>query len=854
MKKIKLYTYLLIGFLLQLTNAYAQEKKLKLTPEEFQKWSIIQKEDIAPDGQWISYMLDYESENDTLFIQNTENLKRLSFPKATKMEFSPDGKWSVVMEKQAFYLVDLKNNQQQKIENVITTEFSADSRYLYLLLKEKKLQILDLKTALSKQFSGINSFLLASNNTLAVLDSSGISVIISKDNYSRKQIFQKENATITNMLWNHTATALAFTEKLPANNVVDSKYNLYYYDITESRLSIFDPNNKPELNNLFVMNPGVLTRMRFAADDQKLFFYMAPPNVKESAANQPEIWDTALPLEFPTQKYIGDTKKIPKLLSWNPKSDKIQLIGTNERPDVKLSMSRKLAITYNNIQYEPQFTAEKPVDLYLMDLESGKEQLFLKKQELTTPQLATSADERYISYFRDENWWIFDTKTNTHKNLTAALSVPFYDIDFDRPGTAPPFDNAYWTDNNKLLLTDQYDIWMLSPDGSANRITNGRENKISYSIPFSEIPSFKPFSLSNFGRPSLVLSKGLIFQSIGNNKESGYSLYMPNKKLKTLFYSNSGCSTLNRATMGNSYIFKEQTVSISPRIKFANSYTVVPKTLFQSNPQYVKYEIPQAELISFKNKNKTDLKGILYYPVGYNPNKKYPMIVYIYEKLSAGYHKFLRNNNFDGIGFNPINYNLDGYLVLFPDIEYQIGNAGKSALDCVESAIEAVSKKGIVDLNNIGIIGHSYGGCEVNYIVTQTPRFKAAVSGAGINDLTSFYFYYHLDTDRSNMWRIENDQYRMGKSFFEDKQGYLNNSPVMHSDKITTPMLIWSGKEDHNVPLEQSMELYMSLRRQNKKALLLLYPEEQHIITKPENQLDLKQRTKQWFDHYLKGI
>ncbi|MFC5683603.1 S9 family peptidase [Flavobacterium sp. MAHUQ-51] len=854
MKKIKLYTCLLSGILLQLTNAYAQEKKLKLTAEEFQKWSIIQKEEISPDGQWISYMLDYESENDTLFIQNTENLKRLCFPKATKMVFSPDSKWSVVMGKQGFYLVDLKKNKLQKIDNVITTDFSADSRYLYLLLKEKKLQILDLNKTESKDFSGINSFFLGSNNTLAILDSSGVSIISPKDNYSRKQIFQKENATITNLLWNNTATALAFTEELPANNVTDVKYNLYYYDIMESRLSIFNPNNKPELNNLNVINPGVLTRMRFAADDQKLFFYMAPPNVKESDANQPEIWDTALPLEFTSQRYKGDTKKLPKLLSWNPKSDKIQLIGTNERPDVKLSMSRKLAITYNNLQYEPIFTTEKPVDLYLIDLESGKEQLFLKKQELTTSQLASSADERYISYFRDKNWWIFDRITNTHKNLTAVLGVPFYDVDFDRPSTAPPFDNAYWTDNNKLLLTDQYDIWMLSPDGSAERITSGREHKISYSIPFSEIPSFKPFSLSNFGRPSLVLSKGLILQSRGNNEESGYSLYMPNKKLKTLFYSNSGCSTLNRATMAGSYIFKEQTVSISPKIKFANSNSKAPKMLFQSNPQYVKYEMPQAELISFTNKIKTDLKGILYYPVGYNPNKKYPMIVYIYEKLSVGYHKFLRNNNFDAIGFNPINYNLDGYLVLFPDIEYQIGNAGKSALDCVESAIEVVAKKGIVDLNRLGIVGHSYGGYEVNNIVTQTPRFKAAVSGAGISDLTSFYFYYHLETDKSNMWRIEDQQFRMGKSFFHNKQGYLNNSPIMHSDKITSPLLIWSGKEDINVPKEQSMELYMSLRRQNKKALLLLYPDEPHSLVKYENQLDLKKRTKQWFDYYLKGI
>mgnify|MGYP005826884273 FL=1 len=99
----------------------------------------------------------------------------------------------------------------------------------------------------------------------------------------------------------------------------------------------------------------------------------------------------------------------------------------------------------------------------------------------------------------------------------------------------------------------------------------------------------------------------------------------------------------------------------------------------------------------------------------------------------------------------------------------------------------------------------------------------------------------------------EYSQSRMGNSLFEDYQGYLDNSPLYHAKSIQTPLLLWCGMEDYHVNYYQSLSFHLALKRMGKKNTLLMYPEEDHIISSPENQMDLTNRVEQWLDHYLKG-
>ena len=167
-------------------------------------------------------------------------------------------------------------------------------------------------------------------------------------------------------------------------------------------------------------------------------------------------------------------------------------------------------------------------------------------------------------------------------------------------------------------------------------------------------------------------------------------------------------------------------------------------------------------------------------------------------------------------------------------------------------AVETVLKKGIVKEDRIGLIGHSFGGYEVSFIITQTNLFKTAVAGAAVTDLVNLYLKMNWQWNRSQAWRFESQQMRMGSTPFENYRGYKNNSPIANASSINTPLLSWSGKDDNNVDWNQSIYLHMALRRLQKKNKLLLFRNEGHTILTKESQAILSNEIKKWFDEYLK--
>ena len=220
--------------------------------------------------------------------------------------------------------------------------------------------------------------------------------------------------------------------------------------------------------------------------------------------------------------------------------------------------------------------------------------------------------------------------------------------------------------------------------------------------------------------------------------------------------------------------------------------------------------------------------------------------------LSQNLHQYNIPANDSPYGFSPANYTFDDYFVLMPDIHYKIGSPGSSALSCVESAVNAVLATGMIDRKRVGIIGHSFGGYQTTFIVTKSKLFAAAVIGSGVTDLVRKYFTMNFETGRSNNWRIERQQFRMGHSPLVDNKSYMENSPINFVGDITTPILNWAGKEDPVVSWEQGLALHLALRRSGKPNTFVLYPNEGHVLSNPAAQLDINERIKNWFDSYLK--
>jgi dipeptidyl aminopeptidase/acylaminoacyl peptidase len=215
-------------------------------------------------------------------------------------------------------------------------------------------------------------------------------------------------------------------------------------------------------------------------------------------------------------------------------------------------------------------------------------------------------------------------------------------------------------------------------------------------------------------------------------------------------------------------------------------------------------------------------------------------------------HDFYPISDFGTSGFNPTHYALDGYFVLMPDIEYEIGNPGISALNYVEESIDHVIKKVKIDTTKIGLYGFSFGGYESAFIATQTNKFAAIASGAAVTNMVTFYHAVNWGTGREEMWRMEDYQMRMDKPYYERKEDYIKNSPFHSIENLNTPILLWAGAQDYHIDYNESIRFYLALRRLNKKVKLLLFENQGHNILDYKKQEYLSHAIKEWFDKYCK--
>jgi dipeptidyl aminopeptidase/acylaminoacyl peptidase len=352
--------------------------------------------------------------------------------------------------------------------------------------------------------------------------------------------------------------------------------------------------------------------------------------------------------------------------------------------------------------------------------------------------------------------------------------------------------------------------------------------------------------------PVLDMGRGIVFTcSNQGDGDSGYCLY-DRSGLHPMAYGRRNLSQLSRGAAGVGYISED--FDLPPQLVWQASPGRPARTVFASNPQQARYAYGRSERITYRAPGGKPLQGALFYPAGYDPAKRYPMVVWVYD-YEARYFNVWRNPSWHNAeGFNMSNLTLEGYFVLMPDFAYRKGAPGFSAAACTDAALDAALARASIDPGKIGLIGHSFGGYETNFIITQSGRFAAAVSGAGVSDNVSTYFNITRNGAAiADMWRFESQQWRIGASLYEDQAAYLDNSPVLRAVRVSTPLFLWSGKEDRTVPVAQSLEYYLALRRLGKPCLMALYSGEGHSLEDAAAQEDLTRRVQEWFGYWLKG-
>lgn len=838
--------------------------KKKLTPKDYHRWSTLFMPQISDDGQWASYTKQYDYGQDTLFIRSTEGNTRYVHPGGGQLEFTPDGGKAIISKERSLRLQDLHNGKVVDLGPKLGHEIIFDGRWL-LIKRERPensgydLDLRSLETERTFNLKGVVSHLVSPKGSKLLYTSRdegtyALHLLDLGPGEWKPVVLRDSKFPFQQLVWGPSGNSIAFLQK---EGEANDDLVLYFHEIG-SKTNWF----RFDRGETFAKQGYQLAdcRLLIAPDNSKVLFGIEPlkGSLGSKGGNNEEIvelWHAQDPLIYPRRQLLGLFSDKANIWAWWPKTQKTLQLSTLEHPYAIPLPRFDYALVHNPWDNEPQFKRDADKDFYLKELATGKQQLLQEKLPYWGKYVAMSKDGNYLKYFKNGNWWVYHVKAGEHVNLTENLQTDWSFLDYGREEDEVPYGSPGWDrEGNMILVYDRYDIWRISPDGKRyERLTKGKEKGIQYRIDWNaNLELGTTYYFPNVMDGVFDGGEGLILKGSGDDQGSGYFFWSKKKGLQTLVYKPKRIYGLKKAKDTQDYIYLEETFEEPTRLVH-HKMGQAPKTLADPNAFQSEYEWGRSSLISYKNKEGEEIEGILVYPSGYEPGKRYPMVVHIYEQQRYRLHKSVIPTEYIKSDYlNPSVFAAEGYFVLYPDIDYEIGKPGESALDCVVSAVNKVVRMGLADPERIGLYGASFGGFETTYIISQTDIFATAIAGVAITDLVSSYLSISEARGLDEAWRYEHHQLRMGDSFTDNFQKFIENSPVYQAHNINTPLLGWVGKDDRNVHWTQSVELYLALRRLKKDHVLLVYPGEKHAIMDMRKQKDLTRRIKEWIDHYLK--
>ncbi|NOZ60375.1 MAG: S9 family peptidase [Calditrichaeota bacterium] len=571
-----------------------------------------------------------------------------------------------------------------------------------------------------------------------------------------------------------------------------------------------------------------------------------PEDSTETETAKFDLWHWNDPYPQPQQKKMAQRVRDN---TWESvyfiKSKKFVKLADEKLPDVLLTPTGKIAYANNGWPYAKLVAYDGSYsDVYIVNPKNGSRKLI--KQKLYG-RASISPNAKYAYWFENGDWFAYNIKTNRTVNLTKGLGVRFDLEDWDTPNPARAYGIAGWTDGDKsILIYDHFDIWQVNPDGkNARCITEsfGRKNNLS----FRYVDLDREKDTVDPTKPMLLKTVNTETMASGFYRDKVNGNALPEK----LFMSDAGLGRrIAKARNADRLMFTYSRFDQFPDLRISDLNFTIFKKVTDLGAQMKPYIWGYAELRNFLSADGKPLKGILIKPENFDANKKYPLMVYIYETLHDGLHNF--RNPAPGTSINPSFYVSNGYLLWEPDIEYDTGYPGHDALKCVLPGIHMLIREGIVDPKRVGIAGHSWGGYQIAYMVTQTNIFAAAESGAPVSNMISSYDGIRWGTGMVRQFQYEKTQSRLGASLWEVPMRYIENSPIFWVDKIQTPLLIMHNDKDTAVPWYQGIEFIMALRRLKKEAYMFNYNGEPHGLRKRVNQEDWTKRMFQFFEHFLK--
>lgn len=903
---------LMLSVMLTISGLQAQQKR-SLTHDDYDGWENLSSDRITKNGIWVGYMISPQDGDGRLEILPFKDVsKKFVIPRAQGWNFTPDDTYAVGkivpqedsirvlklkktkkddMPKDSLFIYEMKTGKLEKMAEVksfaipekggswIAIQFEkekpakkdpADSTAKAEKPKKTdgtKLLVRSLDGSKSYEFARVKSYGFSRNGDFLhyvlaeedTLDNAAIHLLNLSSGQST--VLHEGNTAYERVTFSPKSRYLAF---LSTNDSAKSKkpyYNLYLTTTSNPKVEeIATRNSQGILENGRISNDGSI---RFSENESRLFFGVAEDYVDYAYESDTTILDD----ERVSLDIWGwqDAEIQPMQLRNKSREEKRSYTAAMDLTDRSIAqledrevnnvilenkIERDFGIAWTDAPYRRAYSWDIQIgrDLYLVDFESG-ERTLIEKNAPGYPSV--SPEGNYVTWYAstDSAWVAYDIVAQKKINLTSGIeNVVFYEELHDSPSLPGSYGVAGWLAGDEaILINDRYDIWKIdprNPDAAVNVTAGeGRKNKIEY----------RRITLDR--EEKSIDPKAKLYLTAFNemSKESGIAEGSMNGSApKSILMTAHRYYGLTKAEDSDEILVQRSTYKESPDLYLGDLKFKNLRKASNLNPQQANVKWGSVELVSYLANDGTPLQGLLFKPEYFDPNKKYPMMVYFYERNSDGLHNY-RSPAPSASTINIPFFVSNDYLVFVPDIKYDLGLPGPSAYNCIIPGVQSIVAKGYVDAENMAIQGQSWGGYQVAYLITQTNMFKAAGAGAPVVNMTSAYGGIRWGTGMSRMFQYEQTQSRIGGTLWEKPLYYLENSPLFYMDRVNTPVLIMHNDEDGAVPWYQGIEMFMALKRLNQPAWLLQYNGEDHNLRQRKNRKDLSIRLSQFFDHYLKG-
>lgn len=849
----------------------AQKPSLKY--DSYKNWPDVKFLNLSNDGKFVVYQVGNQTSGFETFIRSTEGNyieKRIGNP---TIEISNDSRRAFLQYGDTLEILILGTKNKNYIQNVNNFKTGVNGSFAYTLKDTAETFKVRLKDGKSERvITDVKDYqyLVGGNSMLLIREERNskkyeISILDLKSG-SIKTIWRGLTRPVDFCYYKNYPKFIFFEKKESAKD--SSLTDLYYYDgsalIAERKLT---DNALHDLGRLFISSEAA----SFTQDGEKIMFSCGNHDSKEiynknqgDIKSDVEIWSYRDPFLYSEQQNTFPEKRMK--WSFNLITGKLVKLYTYDASGFSshTEVNNDFIMIKNQVEgNEYTWNKSNRLRYELININDGTHTVILDSLLNFDVYVAASPGGKYIMYFdpTKRNFIVYDIARKIKNNITSQIPVPVYDDSYETgaPFRLRQFGTPIWLEGDEgVLVSDQYDIWQvgLSQGRKTYNITNGygRKNKIKFypAIDNQLLVSKEPIILSAFNTETK--ENGFYKAKLNSFRDPELltmapAVFKPNTDAK-LQYSiwDYYDYSIYKAKESARYVLYKMDVNHAPNLFATNdfkTFSSITDLQFQRQFNWM-----NAELVKYKV-DSTELSGILYRPENFNPSQKYPIIFYIYERLSDGFNLFIKPNSRPG-DLGIAYFVSNGYLVFLPDIQFNVGHPGNSILTSVQSAVNTLSSRPFINTAKMGIQGISFGGFGVNYVITHSDLFAAAASSSGVTNFVSGYGELY-NSSFSTQVIYEVGQNRIGRSLWASPDLYIENSPVFNADKTVTPLLLMQNKKDQAVSWGQGLQFFTGLRRLEKKVWMLQYNKGGHGIYN-EDADDYSIRLAQFFNHYLKDF